>query len=138
MNLVGNENRDNVSWIHTVVTNPGMSRRIVGPLFTAALLAAIMLSQVLGKVWLVLLFALVLQQVGSNIIVLNIIPKQARLSPLLTLLALLAGERIGGLVGALVAIPLVAALRVLVLEVIAPAVRRWTGVQPAGDGESAA
>ena len=108
---------------------------VVGPLITAILLVTVAVLQAPGKVWIVLAFAVVLQQVESNILVPNIMREQAKVSPLLTLLALLAGERIGGLVGALVAIPLVAALRVLMLELVAPAVRSWTGAPPVPEGE---
>lgn len=55
---------------------------------------------------------------------------QTAISPLLSILAFFAGSVVGGLLGALVAIPLVAALRVLVVDVVAPMVRRWTGAEP--------
>lgn len=50
----------------------------------------------------------------------------------LVLIALLLGSTVGGMLGAIVAIPLASALRVLVVRVIAPAVRRWSGA-PASD-----
>jgi hypothetical protein len=46
--------------------------------------------------------------------------------PLLVILALLVGGSLGGILGALVAIPLAGALRVLVLRVAVPAVCRWS------------
>lgn len=109
---------------------------VVGPVITAVLLLAVAVLQAPDKVWIILIFAIVLQQLESNILVPNIMREQAKVSPLLTLLALIAGERIGGLVGALVAIPLVAGLRVLLLEVVAPAVRTWTGAPPASEGDT--
>lgn len=48
---------------------------------------------------------------------------QAKVSPLLVLIAVFAGSAVGGIVGAVVAIPLIAALRVFVVRVIAPAIR---------------
>ena len=108
---------------------------VVGPLITAIILVIVSLVQAPDKTLIVLGFAIILQQVESNIIIPNVMREQAKISPLLTLLAVLAGERIGGLVGALVAIPLVAGLRVLILEVVAPTVRRWNGAPPLSDEE---
>jgi hypothetical protein len=48
--------------------------------------------------------------------------------------ALLAGSAIGGVLGAIMTIPLAGALRVLSLRVLAPAVRRWSGAEPAVAG----
>jgi predicted PurR-regulated permease PerM len=45
----------------------------------------------------------------------------------LTLLAVFVGSTLAGFLGALVAIPLAAALHVIVAQVIAPAIRRQTG-----------
>lgn len=47
---------------------------------------------------------------------------------LLNLIAFFAGFTVGGIIGALVAVPLAAALRVFVMELVAPVLRRWTGV----------
>jgi predicted PurR-regulated permease PerM len=57
----------------------------------------------------------------------NIMRTQTELSPLLVLLALAGGLTIGGIFGALVAIPLTAALRVVFIEQVFPAIRRPTG-----------
>lgn len=68
-----------------------------------------------------------LQQIEGNIIFPNIMSRETEMSPLLSIVAFLAGSAVGGLLGALVAIPVAAALRVFVIEVVAPAVRRWSG-----------
>jgi len=47
---------------------------------------------------------------------------------LLNLIAFFAGFTVSGIIGALVAVPLAAALRVFVMELVAPVLRRWTGV----------
>lgn len=52
---------------------------------------------------------------------------QTEVHPLLALLAIVAGGSVGGLLGMLVAVPVVAALRVLVARVLAPAIRERTG-----------
>ena len=54
---------------------------------------------------------------------------QTEISPLLVLLALTGGLTIGGIFGALVAIPLTAALRVVFVEQVFPAIRHRTGAQ---------
>jgi hypothetical protein len=53
--------------------------------------------------------------------------RQADISSLLSILALVAGTAIGGLLGALVAIPLAAGLRVLARELVAPAILTHSG-----------
>jgi predicted PurR-regulated permease PerM len=100
---------------------------IVGPFITAIVLVLVGLTQSVNQALVVLGFSIVLQQFESNIVVPNVMRQEAKVSPLLVLLALLGGERIGGLVGALVAIPLVAGLRVVVLRLVVPGIRRWTG-----------
>lgn len=100
---------------------------IVGPFITAIVLVLVGLTQSVNEALVVLGFSILLQQVESNIVVPNVMRQEAKVSPLLVVLALLGGERIGGLVGALVAIPLVAGLRVLVLRLLVPGIRRWTG-----------
>ncbi|MEZ4711726.1 MAG: hypothetical protein R3A44_31330 [Caldilineaceae bacterium] len=56
----------------------------------------------------------------------NIIGRQTHASPLLSMFAFFAGTSVGGILGAVVAVPLAVTLRVLVVELIAPAVRQWT------------
>jgi predicted PurR-regulated permease PerM len=60
--------------------------------------------------------------------------KQADVPPLLAMVVLLAGVGVGGVLGALIAIPLARALRVIVVRAVAPAVRAWTGAEQTGAG----
>jgi len=76
-------------------------------------------------------FFLVLQQLESNILVPFIVRRQADVPPLLSLFAITAGAALGGPLGALAAIPLAAALRVLILMVVVPAERKWSGADEA-------
>jgi predicted PurR-regulated permease PerM len=99
----------------------------VGPIIAAVPLVGSALLQSPTKALLALGFVLVLHQFEGNIVLPNIMGTQTEISPLLVMLALLAGGAIGGILGAIIAIPLAAALRVFVREVIAPAVRRQTG-----------
>jgi len=85
---------------------------------------ALLESPVQGLVALIFLF--VLQQFESLVLRPNIMHTQTAVSPLLVILAIIAGSTLGGLLGVIVAIPLAAGLRIVVKEVIAPAVRRYT------------
>ena len=67
-----------------------------------------------------------IQIVEGNILFPNIVGRQTHSSPLLSMFAFFAGLSVGGIVGGIIGVPLAAALRVLVVEVFAPAVRRWT------------
>jgi predicted PurR-regulated permease PerM len=100
---------------------------IVGPFIGAVPAVAVALLQSPHTAAAVLVFYLVLQQVESHILVPRLVKSQAHVPPALGIFALMAGTAIGGVLGALVAIPLSGAIRVLVLRVFAPAVRRWTG-----------
>lgn len=64
-----------------------------------------------------------LQQLESYVITPNVMKTQTNLHPALVILGLVAGFSVGGLIGALAALPLFAAARVLVLAA-APAIRR--------------
>jgi predicted PurR-regulated permease PerM len=99
----------------------------VGPAIAAIPIVtlAFMESPTLGAV--AIIFWLAVQQIESNILLPNIMRSQTEVSALLVLLALAAGYALGGLLGAVVAIPVTAALRVLVVMVLAPAIRRRTG-----------
>jgi predicted PurR-regulated permease PerM len=68
-----------------------------------------------------------MQLLENHFLVPAIMRRQTEIPPVLLLFALLAGGSIGGVLGALVSIPLAGALRVLILELVAPGVRRWTG-----------
>jgi predicted PurR-regulated permease PerM len=100
---------------------------VIGPIVGAVPMVGIALLQSPTKAIIALAYAIVLHQVESNILVPNIMRTQTGISPLLVLLALTAGLTIGGIFGALVAIPLTAALRVLFIEQVFPAVRHRTG-----------
>lgn len=100
---------------------------VVGPIIAGTIIVLIALLQSLTIALIVLIFEVVMQQVENNVLVPNIMRTQAEISPLLTLLALFVGSAVGGVLGALVAIPLAAALSVVVVEVIGPMIRRWSG-----------
>lgn len=101
----------------------------IGPLLSGTLVVAVGLSVSPRTAVIVLIFAVVLQQLEGHILVPIIMRSQAEVSPLLSILAVLSGAAIGGLLGALIAIPLVSAISVLVRMVIAPAIRSANGVK---------
>jgi predicted PurR-regulated permease PerM len=103
---------------------------ILGPFISGTVIILVAFLQSPELALLALVFVLILQQIEGNILTPNIMSRQAKISPMLSLLAIVAGHVVGGLLGVLVAIPLVAAFSVLTVEVIAPMVRRWTGADP--------
>lgn len=102
---------------------------IVGPIVTAipAIVVAFLDSPTLAL--LVAIYYLVLQQVESNLIVPNVMSSQADIPPILVIAAISAGGGIGGILGAVIAIPLVGIIRVLILQIAAPGIRNWTGAE---------
>ncbi|NJR12912.1 AI-2E family transporter [bacterium] len=69
------------------------------------------------------MFIGVLQVVQGNIISPAVMKSQAEVPEYIAPLAVLAGGAVGGILGALIAVPLVAVLRVLVLRVVVPMIR---------------
>jgi putative heme transporter len=101
----------------------------IGPFLAGVPIILVALMDSPTQALIVLVFFLIVQEVEANILVPKIQRTQTEVSPLLALLALTAGSILGGIVGVLASIPFVAALRVFVQEVIAPAVRRRTGAE---------
>jgi predicted PurR-regulated permease PerM len=104
----------------------------VGPILVGGVVVLVALAQSPAKAALALALYTVLQQLESNFVAPNILSRATRTSQALVIFALVAGAAIGGLLGALVAIPLAGAAQVLVIRVIAPAVRRRTGADGSG------
>ena len=100
---------------------------IIGPIVAAVPMILIALLKSPTTALIVLIYATAMHQLESQILVPNIMGRQTNISPLLVLLGFSAGYAIGGPFGAVVVIPSVAALRVLVLESLVPAIRRRTG-----------
>jgi predicted PurR-regulated permease PerM len=106
----------------------------VGPILVGGVVVLVALAQSPAKAVLALVLYTVLQQLESNFVAPNILSRATRTSQALVIFALVAGAAIGGLLGALVAIPLAGAAQVLVIRVIAPAVRLRTGADRTGNG----
>jgi len=108
---------------------------MVGPIVAGLVMVGVALMQSLTKAIIALVFALALHQFESHILVPNIMRGQTDISPLMVIIALTAGYAVGGIFGALVAIPLTAALRVLFLYLVVPEIRRRTGAHPGDEKE---
>jgi len=106
---------------------------VIGPIVSAVPAIAVALLDSPLQALLVLGFFLVLQQVESNILLPNIMHRQAHIPPLLAIFSLFVGGTIGGILGALVAIPLAGALKVITIRVLAPAIRNWSGADRSSD-----
>lgn len=101
----------------------------IGPLISGALAVAVGLSVSPRTAVIVLIFAILVQQLEGHILVPIIMRSQTTISPVLSILAVISGAAVGGLLGALIAIPLVSAITVLVRLVIAPAIRAANGIK---------
>ena len=106
---------------------------VAGPMIAGAPAVGLALTDSPLLALVVLAFYFAVQQFESYVILPHIMKKQADIPPLLTLFALLAGGALAGVFGAILAIPLSGALRVFVLRVAAPALRRWTGSADAAE-----
>ena len=101
----------------------------VGPIVVGGIVVLVAAAQSPAKALLALGLYTLLQQLESNFIAPNVLSRETRTSQAMVIFALVAGAAVGGLLGALVAIPLAGAAQVLVLRVVAPAVRRRTGAE---------
>ncbi len=104
---------------------------VLGPFVAGIAMGLVALSQSPGQALIVILFALLVQQFENHLLVPNIMRSQTNITPLLAVIAIFAGAAIGGLIGALVAIPLAAGFRVLLNRLVIPAVRRVAGAPEA-------
>lgn len=98
-----------------------------------AVLVALLAVDPLKAVEVVILFVVV-QQVEGNLVQPLVMSKAVNLDPLLVLVAITIGVQLLGIVGAILAVPIVAILQVLVVRVVAPAIRRassnWAPTPP--------
>ena len=99
----------------------------VGPILAAAPAVLLALLESPTHALIVLGFYVVLQFVEGYLLFPFVVGSQSEIPPLLIILGLLAGGAVGGVLGALVAIPVAGALRIVAIRVVAPAIRRRTG-----------
>jgi predicted PurR-regulated permease PerM len=100
---------------------------IVGPILGGIPALAVALMFAPDKVIFVLVLYVAFQQFESAILVPKIMERQVGVRPLMVVLALTAGSQLGGLTGALVAVPVAATLQILTQRlVIEPTVQART------------
>lgn len=104
---------------------------IVGPIVAAVPAILVGLTESPQQALIVAGFMLVLQQFEGNVLLPLIMRNQADVPPLLSLLAITAGVALGGLLGAIIAIPIAGALRIMIVRLVAPAERDVVGVEDA-------
>jgi predicted PurR-regulated permease PerM len=100
---------------------------MIGPLISGILIATFAFLQSPTKALITIPFVLALQQIENHIIAPNVMHPQTNISRLATVFVIFAGWSVGGVLGALVAIPLYAAFRVFTSEIILPMARRQWG-----------
>ncbi len=90
---------------------------IAGPIFAGAASTLVALTQSLPlAIWVVIIFILI-QQLESNILTPLIMKKSVGINPVIVIISLLAGAQLGGIVGMVLAIPVVVFLEEIVLEI---------------------
>lgn len=99
----------------------------VGPILAAVPAIILALFESPTQALIVLGLYLALQILEGYVLFPLVVGSQSEIPPLLIVVGLLAGGAMGGVLGALVAIPVAGALRVVILRVVAPWVRRQTG-----------
>lgn len=109
-----------------------------GPIIAAVPGILVALLQSPEKVIWVALVYLAVQQIEGHILTPNIMRKMTDVPQVLVITALFAGASLGGLLGAIIAVPLAGAVKVFVEEVVAPAIRKWSGAQPYDPDEETA
>lgn len=89
-----------------------------GPFIGGVLAVFFALSQSTLKAFLVIALYIILQQLENNILVPKIMQRAVGLNPIVSILALVVGVKLAGIVGALFAIPVVTAIDVVVREML--------------------
>jgi putative heme transporter len=82
------------------------------------------------KMLIVLAIFFVLQMLDQNVISPIIFGQRVQLSFLLIILSTVVGGMLFGIGGAFLAVPAAAVLQVLIVRIVAPAIRRANGAQP--------
>lgn len=91
---------------------------MIGPVLGAVPAVLVALFGSTWQVVAVVIFFTVIQQIEGNILVPRVMKKAVGLSPLLTIVAIMIGAKLMGVLGALLAVPVAAALQVMAGEVI--------------------
>ena len=101
----------------------------LGPLISAIPAVFFAFAQSPSKALLVLVLYFVIQRIENDIIVPKVLGKSIGLNPLVVILAILIGARVGGAIGALLAVPVVTALSVYFDDLISNKKSRETKLE---------
>ncbi len=121
-----------------VLTMLGEVVPFIGPIVVGVIVALIALLQSLTKAVIAILLYTGLEQVEGHLLTPNIMRSQTDVPQTLVLFAIIVGGGVGGILGILVAIPSAAAVRVFVLEVVAPKEREAVDASPDVDAAAEA
>jgi len=88
----------------------------VGPIIAGAIAALVALTISLLTTLLVIIFFLVIQMLENTFIVPKVMQKAVGISPVVIILAIIAGAKLLGIVGAIISIPIAASISVLIIE----------------------
>ncbi len=91
---------------------------MVGPTLGASVAILVALSQQTWQLFGVIIFYVIVLNVEPHVLVPRIMSQVVGMSPILTLTALLTGVRLLGILGGLLAVPVAAALQVVVAEIV--------------------
>ena len=90
----------------------------LGPIIAGALAVLVVLSHSLWLTGVVVLLYVVVQQLENHILVPKIMQRTVGLNPIIIILVVIIGGRLGGVLGAFIAIPLTAVLHVFMQDVL--------------------
>jgi len=91
---------------------------LVGPVLGAVPAVLVALFGPAWRLIAVVIFFTVIQQLEGNLLVPRVMARAVGLSPLLTIIAIMVGAKLMGILGALLAVPVAAALQVIAGEVL--------------------
>jgi predicted PurR-regulated permease PerM len=109
----------------------------LGPIVSAIPAIAVAALQSPAKVIEAPIIYLIVMQIEGHVLTPNIMRSQTNVPQVVVIVALFAGGTVGGVLGALVAVPLAGAFIVAVKRLIAPVIRRWSAAR-FGQGRGAA
>lgn len=101
-----------------VIAGLGELIPMVGLWLGAAVAILVALSQPLWRLVAVVIFYVIIMNIEPHILVPRIMSRVVGMSPILTLVALLSGIKLLGIIGGLLAVPIAAAIQVIVSEVV--------------------
>jgi predicted PurR-regulated permease PerM len=107
----------NYALILALVAAVGEFIPYVGPVISAIPAILLAFTQSPIKALLVLILYLIIQQLENNLLVPKVMQKAVGLNPIVSIIALLIGAKVAGLIGVILAIPVATALSVVVKEI---------------------